>query len=317
MSRAGKLFRANALVGLLWLHTPASAHAEPSEAKAVAAAAPALAAAGPQAEFEAGAKEHARALYERGARAYAEARYSQAADLFLDANRIFPTPQLLFNIAKAYDRLGHSSGALAHYRDYLRRAPDAADHQEVSARARELEVLLGQRGVQQLSVITDPENAVVSIDGRPVGLTPWTGETWPGRHRVRLELAGHVPTEEVVELEALRAKDVTVKLAPEPPPPPPKPLSSLQPAAQPAQISALTWLVLATGTAALGGALFVEMANANHEGVSRTGAFFAGAGLAASAVGGVLLYVDLSSTDPQRPSPVPGANARAVVTGRF
>lgn len=297
-------------IGLGLLLAPLTAQAEPGSAKpavtAPASPAPAAAYDGSEvpANIDADAKAHARALYERGAKAYAEARYAQAVDSFLEADRVFPTPQLRFNIAKAYDRIGQPSGALCYYRDYLRRAPDAADFQEVTARVRELELLLGQRGVQQLTVLADPENAVVLLDGKPVGLAPWTGETWPGKHRVRLELAGYAPSEDVIELAPLHARDVSFKLAPTPPQAPPKSLALAEKPAQPAKVKPLTWVVLATSTAALGTALFVEMANKDPNGLSRTGAFFGGAGLAAAAVGGVLLYVDLSAT-------------HASVAGRF
>ena len=297
-------------IGLGLLLAPLAAQAEPGNAKtavvAPASAAPAPAYDGSEvpANIDADAKAHARALYERGAKAYAEARYAQAVDSFLEADRVFPTPQLRFNIAKAYDRIGQPSGALSYYRDYLRRAPDAADFQDVTARVRELELLLGQRGVQQLTVLSDPENAVLLLDGKPVGLAPWTGETWPGKHRVRLELAGYAPSEDVIELEPLHARDVSFKLAPTPAPAPPKSLALTKRPAEPAKVKSLTWVVLATSTAALGTALFVEMANKDPNGLSRTGAFFGGAGLAAAAVGGVLLYVDLSAT-------------HASVAGRF
>ena len=287
-----------ALLGLAWLSIAPGVHAQAADAKAATPAnAPSTlesANAQANADADANAKEHARTLYERGARAYAEARYAQAVDLFLEADRVFPTPLLRFNIAKAYDRVGHPSGALRYYRDYLSRAPDAGDVQEVTARVRELELLLSQRGVQQLNVISDPENALVVLDGRPVGLTPWTGETWPGKHRVRLELAGFEATEDVLEVEALHAHDAKFKLALKPPPAPEKALTATDHDSEPAQVTPLTWVMLGVGTAALGTALFVEMANQEQQGVSRTGAFFAGAGLCASALGGVLLYVDLS-----------------------
>lgn len=275
----------------------APAASSSSPAPAPAATTPAFDGADDPADADAAAKAHARAVYERGAQAYAEARYALAVDLFLEADRVFPTPQLRFNIAKAYDRIGHASGALSYYRDYLRRAADAPDVAEVSARVRELELLLSQRGVQQLTVISDPENALLSLDGRPVGLAPWTGETWPGKHRVRLEFAGYAPTEDIVEVDALRARDVSFKLALAPPPAPPKPRALEARPAEPTAVKPLTWVVLATGTAALGTALLVEMANDAPQGLSRTGAFFGGAGLAASALGGVLLYVDLSAPE--------------------
>lgn len=324
---ARSFLQAGALVGLVGLVAPLTARAQAGNAKAAPQATPAAAAAavtptfdgseGP-ANVDADAKAHARALYERGARAYAEARYAQAVDLFLDADRVFPTPQLRFNIAKAYDRIGHPSGALSYYRDYLRRAADAADFQEVTARVRELELVLSQRGVQQLTVLSDPENAVLFLDGKPVGLAPWTGETWPGKHRIRLESMGYTPTEDVIELDILHARDVSFKLALLPPPAPPKPATAAAKLAEPAAVRPLTWVVLATGTAALGTALFVEMANKAPEGLSRTGAFFGGAGLAASALGGVLLYVDLSAPEGEpRKAGLAASGVQAAWTGRF
>jgi tetratricopeptide (TPR) repeat protein len=291
-----------------------------ADAKAAPVAAPQAAFDGTEvpANIDADAKARARALFERGAKAYAEARYAQAVDAFLEADRVFPTPQLRFNIAKAYDRIGHTSGALSYYRDYLRRAPDAADFQEVSARVRELTIVLGQRGVQQLTVLSDPENALLLLDGRPVGLAPWTGETWPGKHRVRLELAGYTASEDVVEVESLHARDVSFKLAPTPPAAPAKSLSPAEKPSEPAKVTPLTWVVLATSTAALGTALFVEMANKDPNGLSRTGAFFGGAGLAAATVGGVLLYVDLSAKERDRKSAALFPNVvHASLSGRF
>lgn len=247
-----------------------------------------------QGSAEAAAKERARALYERGARAYADAKYQEAATQFLAAHRVYPTPEFLFNVAKAFDRLDHRAGALAYYREYARARPGSAD-EEVKRRIDELCLALAERGVQQLSVLSEPEDALVTLDGKPVGLTPWTGETWPGKHRLRVEASGYAPFETIATVDPQRAEDFTVKLerpateiaasktSSEPPPAPPA-------------VTPLTWIVLGAGSAALATALFVEMANGdNTSGITRTGAFFAGAGLMGTALGGLLLYVDLSA----------------------
>ena len=251
-------------------------------------------------------KARARSLYERAVRAYAEGKYYDAADLFLEANRVYPSADLVFNIAKAYDKLGNQAGALAHYREYLRRAGSAADP-SAAARAKELAAALAQRGVQQLSVLSDPEDALVLLDGKPVGITPWTGETWPGKHRVQLTLAGHEAFETTVEVASHRAEDLSVTLSPVAARPA-RPAAE-QPAAQqrtqPA-VAPLTWLALGVGTAAI-----VEMAHQERAGLSRTGAFFAGAGASAFALGGVLLYVDLRVAPAQRQGA--GAAQRAML----
>lgn len=257
-------------------------------------------------------------MYEQGAQAYADGGFLRAAELFLDAYRAYPTPQLLFNVGKAYDRAGSAPGALSYYRDYLRHLPDAPDMGEVSARVHELEAALAERGVQQISVISEPALATVLLDGSPVGVTPWTGETWPGKHRVSLELRGRKPAEAMIDVSTHRAEDFRFLLEAQPiPAPTPRPpqTAARESTGMP---SALTWVVLGVGTAALGTALFVEMANQDAGGISRTGAFFGGAGLSACAVGGILLYVDFKQ--PSDPNPARGAAPRgltATLSARF
>ncbi|HEY8945485.1 MAG TPA: PEGA domain-containing protein [Polyangiaceae bacterium] len=313
MPSAPLLRRAVALAGLFaWCSqgAPAGAQSAPSPPAPGPAAASRLPAAaeGPPAVTssnaagenaaaetdEEGAKARARALYEKGVKAYAEGRYHEAADYFLDTNRIYPTPQLAFNVGKAYDKAGNGAGALRYYRDYLRRAPDAPDRSEVSERIRALELALSERGLQQLSVLSVPEGATVLLDGRPVGVTPWTGETWPGRHRVNLVLAGHERTDDIVELDIHRAAEAQIALVAQRPVTrqSPKPAPSLEPATR---VRPLTWVALGAGLAALGTALTIEMATKDEGGLSQGAAFLSGVGVAGAALGGVMLYVDLNA----------------------
>jgi tetratricopeptide (TPR) repeat protein len=268
---------------------PRSAFGDPASAPATAVTA------SPAGEngYSAETKARARAIYEKGARAYDEGRYYDAADYFLDTNRIYPRPQLAFNIGRAYDKIGNLAGALRHYREYLRRVPDAPDRVEVSARVRELEHALSERGVQQLSVLSAPDGATVLLDGRPVGVTPWTGETWPGRHRLRLTLAGYRPTEGIVEIDLHRAADAQIALSREPPPAARAQVSAAERELG-SRVRPLTWIALGLGTAAFGAALAIEMADREDSGISRTSAFFGGMGVAGSTLGGVLLYFDMN-----------------------
>jgi len=260
---------------------------------------------------------HAKTLFEKGAASYAAGRYYEAIETFLEVDRLYPNAQLSFNIAKAYDNLGSRPGALRSYREYLKRAPDAPDKDAITTRVHDLETALAERGIQQLSVTSDPEDALVLLDDNPVGLTPWTGETWPGRHRIVVQKAGFSDRELVMELDPLKAQDVTLELArapisaPETPPPTAKrgdpwPLTK--------KMSVLTWATLATGTAALGTAIAVEVASGNKSsGISPASAFFAGLGTAASLTGGVMLYFDLS--DQASDDKHAGLRPRGVVAG--
>lgn len=256
-------------------------------------AAPALDAEPVEPDVSDAAKDRARSLYEKGVKAYAEGRYYEAADYFIDTDRIYPTAQLSFNVGKAYDKVGNVPGALRYYRDYLRRQPDAADRADVTVRVRALEQLLSERGLQQLSVLSSPEGATVLLDGRPVGITPWTGETWPGRHRVNLLLPGYRTSDDVVELDVHRGAEAEVVLVREPPARKVEPMPA-RPLAARASVSPLTWVALGLGTLAFGTALTLEMADGDREGISRPAAFFGGMGIAGSALGGVMLYMDMS-----------------------
>jgi hypothetical protein len=244
------------------------------------------------------ARGRAKVLFERGASAYAAGRYQEAIESFLETSRVYPNPALAFNIGKAYDNLGSRPNALRYYRDYLRGSPEAPDHEAVTARVRELEEALAERGVQQLTVLSSPEEATVLLDDRPVGVTPWTGETWPGRHRVVVQRAGHAPRETFVELEPLRAADVTLALDPLRPEPVHDDRARLaeRVASERSRHRVLTWVVLGVGTAAFATAVLVD-ASVDSRGrkITPATAFIAGLGAAATTVGGVMLYLDLSS----------------------
>src|SRR4051812_31808452 len=44
------------------------------------------------------ARERAQALFEKGVAAYREGRSYEAVEIFLETNRVYPNPQLLFNV---------------------------------------------------------------------------------------------------------------------------------------------------------------------------------------------------------------------------
>lgn len=247
--------------------------------------APKLELEGPEAE----AKDRARVLFQQGVAAYREGKFYDAVAIFLQTQRVYPDTQLCFNIARAYENLGNASAALRYYRDYLRQADRPSDGDDVRERVRGLEQQVAQRGVQQLTVISQPESATVLLDGKPVGIAPWTGETYPGKHRLALTLAGYVAREQVIEVDAYAARDVSLLLTPEPKPARQRsPVVAIQ---RPPTVSVPTLVTLGAGIALLGAAIAAE-AGSQAPGMSRATAFFAGSGLGVSSVGGVMLYFD-------------------------
>jgi len=271
------------------LSAAAHAVAEPKKPAAQAETKPDLG------EPEAVAKARARLLFEKGVTAYREGRFYDAVDIFLETNRLYPDPKLSFNVGKAFEGLGNQPGALRYYREYLRRLPDAPDAQEVESHVHQLEQALSQKGLQQLTVLSTPDGATVKLDGQAVGVTPWTGESFAGKHRIVLEAAGYQRNESVIEIDAHRARDFNIELSKAPALPEAGSVAKTAPAPVEPKISTFTLATLATGVGLLGTALIAQVANSNNStGISRTAAFFAGSGAGVTVVGGLMLYFDLS-----------------------
>src|ERR1044071_725410 len=157
-------------------------------------------------------RARAKTRYEEGAAAYSAGRFKDAVDLFLEADSLAPSAPLSFNIARAYEKLGDDAGALRWFRDYLRRAPDAPNAKEVDGSITAYEQRLAKKGVQQLTVMSTPAGATVTVDDRPVGVTPWTGDLLPGKHRVGLSLRGYEDQALDVELAGHRSRDLSATL---------------------------------------------------------------------------------------------------------
>jgi tetratricopeptide (TPR) repeat protein len=245
-------------------------------------------------EPEAVAKERARMLFDKGVTAYREGRYFDAVDIFLETNRLYPDPKFSYNIGKAFEGMSNQPSALRYYREYLRRLPDAPDAREVENHVHQLEQALSQKGMQQLTVISLPDGATLKLDGQAVGVTPWTGESFAGKHRIVIEAMGYQRVENVVEVDPHRARDFSFELVKAPEKPDGDAARAALPARPEAKVSVFTLSTLGTGLALLGTALVAQVASGNDSGISKTAAFFGGAGSGVSVVGGLMLYFDLS-----------------------
>lgn len=162
----------------------------------------------------------ASSLYERGAAAYRDGRFQEAIRLFLAADEIAPRPALSFNVARAYEKLDEPARALSYFRDYLRRDPKTPELSMVSARIAELEAKLVEAGLQQVTILSSPPRAVLTIDGHRYGTTPWTGELALGSHQLALALTGYRTHSAEIELSEAGAESLTFVLAEAPVPPP-------------------------------------------------------------------------------------------------
>jgi tetratricopeptide (TPR) repeat protein len=86
----------------------------------------------------------ARESFQRGQIHFDLKEYQEALRHFKDAYRLAPDPVLLFNIAQCHVKLGQPEDALGFYRNYLRRAPSAANRPDVEKKITELEEQLAR-----------------------------------------------------------------------------------------------------------------------------------------------------------------------------
>jgi tetratricopeptide (TPR) repeat protein len=292
----------------------------------------------------------AQTRFEQALAAYRQGRLRAAIEHFKEADRLAPSARISFNIAKVYDRVGDTPNALAAYRDYLRRLPAAENGADTSLRIAELELALQRSGVQQVSVLSSPPGASVTVDGVSRGVTPWTGELAPGIHALSLGLRGHVDAAQEFELPARHAIDVVVRLAPVAVLPPSAPLPrrvlgaapvppvQRAPLGSPASAqeasespSWWTWALFGGSAALLASSGIVELSRRDIESELERGdqdqfvsqdryqtmqgrvtaaRVLLGMGVVAGALGGVSLVVDLN-----RPSLVEPALALGCDTG--
>lgn len=220
-------------------------------------------------------RSDAKRRYQRGVEQYRAGRYAEAVVAFLEADRLAPSPALSFNIARAYERLDDTSGALRWYRDYLRRNPHAKNAPEVKARVASLAARLAQTGVQQLSVLSMPDGATVLVDGRAIGVTPFTGDLPPGPHLVLLNREGYRDARSEIVLAPGTPSELNVTLEPQ------LPSKAARGQREPERgdddvdrplgrrFGALPWVIAGTGVAGLGGAVGFELARRSEEKAAR------------------------------------------------
>ncbi len=233
-------------------------------------------AANPSAEAAAEARRsEAKTKFEAGVAAFGEHRYADAVQAFLQADALAPSAALSFNIARAFEHLDNPAAALRWYRDYLRRNPQATNLADVQARISEHAGKLAARGVQQLTVLSTPDGAALSVDNQAVGPTPITFELAPGPHRVSLHLDGYLDQSADVVLDARTPQDVTLQLAPAAAPTTPAVAAPAGPRADATRPSAgqkerrfgpvVPWVVVGAGAASMLGAIGFELARHSAE----------------------------------------------------
>ena len=176
----------------------------------------------------------ARAHFQRGVGNFDARRYLPALEEFQRAFALRPHPAILINIANCYVQLRRYPEAVIHFERYLAEAADISP-----AQRREAEAALeeARTHVGELLFDIQPPGALVRVDGRDVGRTPFSRPfvVPAGQHRVEAVAQGMAPLSRVVEVEGGMTVPVRLDLSsgagqtsPPPPPeggPPPPPPS--------------------------------------------------------------------------------------------
>ena len=221
---------------------PAKPEAKPAEMKPEAAKAPAADAkaakpADPKAAVPVAAKpadkpkppdkktkDAARKAYGEGEKAFGAGDFAGAQAGFAKANELVPSPQAAYWVAKSLDGQGKTEDAIAAY-DKLLADPGIAalgDEKTNDAKARMAD--LKAKLVGEVSVVTNPMGATVSIDGTPqAGETPMIVKLTPGAHKLTLVAAGFEPKDLDIDVKGGEKTEQKLDLVAKAPPPPPPP----------------------------------------------------------------------------------------------
>ncbi len=110
----------------------------------------------------------AKQLFQQGRVEYQAGQFQKAIDDFLAADKLKPSPALMYNVAQAYEKLGDPNHAVEYYQDYLVRAPQATDREAVKATIQNLQAKLQAAPAAAPMAPVAPVVVLASPVGAPV-----------------------------------------------------------------------------------------------------------------------------------------------------
>ncbi|MCA9517838.1 MAG: PEGA domain-containing protein [Myxococcales bacterium] len=150
-------------------------------------------------------KRRAGALYAEGQTLFEQELYAAAIEKFKAAHAIIPHEVNLYNIARAYEKLGAAKECISWYDQYVdfykkKHGSDPDDIVDVRASVQKCRFLLKP----EVQVGSEPFGAKVYIDDREklLGQTPYTTTLDPGTYTFYLDLNGYAPFKQQVEVRA-------------------------------------------------------------------------------------------------------------------
>jgi hypothetical protein len=242
---------AAAVVGVLAVGAPSAAHAQGAKPTATATttakppAAPTTTAkpptpppagtgAKPPTTGAAPAANDPKALYADGEKKYKAGDFAGALVSFQGAEAVKAAPQAERYIGLCHDNLGHYADAVTFYEKFLAAVPPkmTKEGDEIKARVATIKAMPAK-----IHFETTPAGASILVDGKQMGVTPADVDVTPGKHIVKLELAGYLPVDRDLDVTYGAKQDVKSDLQAKPaePPPPPPVAANPPPADKPAE----------------------------------------------------------------------------------
>lgn len=154
------------------------------------------------------AKNH----YLAGKSYYQQGRYTESIREFEEAHRLSSKPELLYNIAQAYEKLGNLAQAVKYLEQYLE-APDLSNRMAVEEHLKNLKARLKVTGIQ---VTCKELDAIVLLDNNEIGRTPLRGNLLvkPGFHEVKVTKKGYISYSAFVTVSPGKVVVVRAQLKP-------------------------------------------------------------------------------------------------------
>jgi hypothetical protein len=145
---------------------------------------------------------------------YKTGEYAAALENFKKVYAMTQEPSVLFNIGQCQRFLGQSEEAIKTFRTFIREAPDSPQAENAKARIAEIEAEIAKKAaLGSIQVFTNPEGAMISIDGKEVGPGPIdVKDVQSGEHTIAVKKGGFYNYEFRFELQPGQAFSIRVPL---------------------------------------------------------------------------------------------------------
>lgn len=147
-------------------------------------------------------KKRAQGLKSEGSKFYAQGRYKEAIDKFSRAYAINQDIDLHYRIGVSYEQLEAWQECVSFLDRFIAVAPVSPQKDRAINKRKSCEARLTTD--QTITITSTPPGAKVYIDDKKVGVkgaTPYTGTLPPGQHKVWIELDGHEPVSQTIDVQ--------------------------------------------------------------------------------------------------------------------